>query len=453
VKESGNSERYSARGAGAQLLPWVAKSTAAFIDQLLTSGSNFLGTILLARWLTASQYGAYAMAFSVFLLLSSVHVSLLIDPMPIFGPSVYRDCRRAYLGLLLWIHGGFSLLFTVLLAGSSLIFYHLGPTKGLGGGLAGPLAGLALAVPWVLLLSITRQAFYIEQSPGSAAAGAGIYSVLVCSGLFLAYRNGALSPFTAFVILAFAALVSSVLLVLRLKPALKPATNGLTLREVWEDHWKYGRWAWATSTMRWIPANIAYLLTGGLLGMADVGALKALLNLLLPFSHTAVSVSRVFQPYLSGVFGREGGLSTRSPVERVTLVFLAGGTLYGALLILLRKPIFGLLYGGKFVEFLHLVPWVALGAILIGTSYGPSAGLKAIQSPASVFVAYAAASAVSVVFTFLAVRFFGLAGAIAAFVLSSATVLIVSSVLFRRKVADENKPAASYDLSGSTVSS
>src|SRR5690349_15415299 len=91
--EGVSGERRPRARAAAQALTWVARSAAAFVDQLLTSGSNFLGSILLARWLGASQYGAYALAFSVFLLLSSVYGSLVIDPMPIFGPSVYRHCR------------------------------------------------------------------------------------------------------------------------------------------------------------------------------------------------------------------------------------------------------------------------------------------------------------------------------------------------------------------------
>src|SRR5689334_9161376 len=106
-----------------QVLPWLGRGAAAFVDQLLTSGSNFLGSVLLARWLSASEYGAYALAFSVFLLLSSIHGSFVIDPMPVFGPSVYRRCRQAYLGLLLRIHAGLSIAFVMVLAAATLIVH------------------------------------------------------------------------------------------------------------------------------------------------------------------------------------------------------------------------------------------------------------------------------------------------------------------------------------------
>ena len=46
------------------------KGFLAVLDQGLISGSNFLLSILLARWLRADQYGAYALSFAIFVLLS-----------------------------------------------------------------------------------------------------------------------------------------------------------------------------------------------------------------------------------------------------------------------------------------------------------------------------------------------------------------------------------------------
>src|ERR1019366_3825617 len=66
---------YCSRG-----LPWAGKGSLALLDQGLISGSNFLIGILLARWLVPEQYGAFSLAFSVFLLLSYVYHSLLSEP-------------------------------------------------------------------------------------------------------------------------------------------------------------------------------------------------------------------------------------------------------------------------------------------------------------------------------------------------------------------------------------
>src|SRR2546429_7188451 len=47
---------------------WLIKGMYAVLDQGLISGSNFLLGILLARWTGAEQYGAYALAFAIFIL-------------------------------------------------------------------------------------------------------------------------------------------------------------------------------------------------------------------------------------------------------------------------------------------------------------------------------------------------------------------------------------------------
>src|SRR4051812_486920 len=78
-------------------------ASTALIDQALVSGSNFLLGIVLARTLDPNQYGAFGVAFSVFLLLSLVHQSLILEPMGVFGPSQYADRLKQYVGTLLQI--------------------------------------------------------------------------------------------------------------------------------------------------------------------------------------------------------------------------------------------------------------------------------------------------------------------------------------------------------------
>lgn len=410
-------------------LPWVGKGSLAALDQGLISGSNFLVTILLGRWLTAEQYGAYALAFSVFLFLAGAHESLVTEPMMVFGPSSYGNHRREYLGAVLWVEGALGLVFVGVLVSATVIAHHFAAS----GDLARALAGLCLSTPCVFLFWVARFAFYLEQCPGRAAAGSTLYSVLLLAGTLLIFRRGVLSPFVAFVAIALAALASAVSMLIRLKPALKRRSNP-GLRSVWKRHWHYGRWALGTAGMRWVPVNASYTLTGTLLGLADVGTLKALLNFFLPLGQVANSFGLIFQPYLSGVFGGEGRSATKAPVRLVTLLYLGGGILYWVLLAILRVPVLRLLYGGKFLGSAHLVPWVCCGAVLTVVSLAPLMGLRAIQSPSSIFVAYCVAGAVSVVFGTAAIWLYGLAGAIGSFVLSGMAVLVVAGALYARKV-------------------
>ena len=423
------SPRQRALETCSRLWPWARKGTLALSDQFLNSGSNFLLAILLARWLPAHAYGAYALAFSIYLLGINLQQSLVTEPMAVFGPATYRENLPQYLGVLLWINGLLAFLFALFLGVCALVAHEFR----LSGGLAGSFAGLSLAAGCNFVLQWLRRALYLEYRVAEATAGSLLYSLLLVSGTWIVYRHGLLSSFSAFVVMAIGSLVTSAFLLFRLKPVIRPAGHP-DWAEVWRRHWDYGRWVLGTSAVKWIPGNSFYLLTGGLLGMADVGALKALLNLFLPLGQAGNSLSLVFQPYVSGVFGRKGRESTRVPVEWVTIAFLGAGLAYLAVLVVFKKPLFHLLYGGKFMDAFYLVPWVAVGGALVVASYGPAIGLRAIQSPSSVFGIYSGAALVSIVLGVLGTWALGLKGTIGAWVLSDLSTVVLATWMFYRKV-------------------
>ena len=85
----------------ASWISWFSKSTLSVMDQGLVSGSNFLLNVMLARWLSPEQYGAYALGFSIFLLMTAVYQSLVLEPMAVLGPILFPDRLKRYLGALL----------------------------------------------------------------------------------------------------------------------------------------------------------------------------------------------------------------------------------------------------------------------------------------------------------------------------------------------------------------
>lgn len=409
---------------------WVGKGLAAILDQGLVSGSNFLLTVLLARWLQPEQYGAYALAFAIFLLLSLLQHALLLEPMSVLGPSLYRGRRRDYLGSLLWIYAVLAAAIMALLGIASLVAYYLA----LPGGMAGALAGLTLAAPCVLLLWLVRRAFYLELAPGQAASSSVFYCALLLGGLVIVYRSGWLSPFTAYLLMALAALLVTVLRLLRLKPVVSRRANPLSIREVWQQHWAYGRWSLATAVLSWLPHHSLPLLTIIFVSMAEVGGLRAVMNILLPVNHTVVAISLLFLPYVSGLFGERGAAATRTPVQRVSILYLSGGVAYWALATLFKEPIFHALYGGKYMEFVYLVPWACAASVFGTVMHASFIGLRAMQSPASVFVANSAGAAVTLVLGIAGAWMYGLPGAIGAYALANLARLVVGTFLFNKKV-------------------
>ncbi len=421
-----------------RLLPLASKGGFAIADQGLISGSNFAISILLARWLGAEQYGAYAVAFGIFVLLSLVYQALVLEPMAVFGGSGYRNCLRGYLSTLLRIHLVISLSLCVVLGISAFVLHRMGQQ----GGLAGAMAGVTIASPCVLVFGLARRMFYLELSPAEAAAGSLIYCCLIMSALYIAFHRGLLSPFSAFLFIALGAFATGVAMWWRMKAKLPPGDAGPTLGETWGRHWGYGRWALASSVAGWIPAYIYYPLLSSFHNMAASGQLKALMNLTLPLEQVKAALSMLFLPYAARVASRKDGSGAGALTAQMTLLAFSGAVVYWGLVLPFPRGVFHLMYGGKYTEVLPLLPLVAIGSVVWSAAYGPAIALRGMESPDLVFKAFAVATLGSLVIGVPATWFFGLKGAIWGGNIADISSLIMVFVVLQRKLKDRARNLA-----------
>ena len=108
-----------------RLISWALKGGLALLDQGLFAGSNFVASILLARWLSPQEYGAYAVAFAVFLLLLVPYQALVLEPMLVFGGSAYRNSIRSYVKSLLVVHCAMGLAIVIALCAAAGLGFEL----------------------------------------------------------------------------------------------------------------------------------------------------------------------------------------------------------------------------------------------------------------------------------------------------------------------------------------
>ena len=416
---------------------WATKGGFAILDQGLISGSNFLIGILLARWLVPAEYGAFSLAFSVFLLLSYVYQSLLSEPQAVFSGSAYRQCLRGYLKALLSIQVVVTMFGIVLLGGSAAAVYAFGQADGL----PGALAGVAIASPCILFFWLLRRSYYMNLAPARAAMGAFIYFVLVTTGLFVAYRKALMSPFTAYLLMAIGALGTGLFLLSQVNKVLPPDTCAApTTSQAWRKHWEYGRWALGVSVVTWIPYYMYYPLVGAFKGMAAAGQLKALMNLSLPMEQSYTALAILFLPYAARVCREKGISSSGMLVRRIMILFVGGAVLYWGLLIPFRGVVFHLLYGGKYMEVAPLIPYVALGTTMWSAAFGPAILLKAIEAPDLIFWARLVASALSLIVGVPATKMFGLWGVVFSIIVANIAAFVISMYILQRKASAVSVP-------------
>ena len=415
-------DRHSQRRA------WLQKGLLAVLDQGLISGSNFLLAILLARWLSAEQYGAYALSFAIFVLFSFIQQGLFLEPMSVFGPSIYRNSQREYLGTLFWLQAALSGVALALAIFAVVTF--LRHDTGL---FQMALLGMAFSAPSVLLYWFSRRAFYLQLRPGRAVGGAVLYCILLSLGVWSLLRFGLLSPFTAFLAMGVAALFTSVYQLRQLRPILFKGKKTTDFWDVGTRHWNYGRWAISGSLFIWIPWSVYYAVVAHFSGLAEVANLRALLNLALPVTQTLSAFTLLFLPHASHVSEQESWAGARGLALKITGFFALGSLLYWLPVCLFSAPLLQFLYAGHYSQIARLVPWIALSSVLSGAALGPTIAFRAMRSPATVTFFYFISSAVALVIGIPATRLFGIPGAVTCIVLSNFVAVALGWTMLARK--------------------
>jgi O-antigen/teichoic acid export membrane protein len=405
------------------------KGGLAILDQGIFTGSNFVISILLARWLSPEQYGSYAVAFAVFLFILSFHQALLLEPMLVFGGSVFRNCLRGYMKALLLLHLAMSLVIVLVLGVAAGVAFKLSQA----GSLPSALVGIAFAAPSILLFWLLKRTFYLKLSPAPSAGAALLYCALTMGGLAVVYKHGLLSVFSALLLMGVGSLGASAVLLIYLGLRLSSSEDAPTLLDIGLRHWRYGRWALGANAMMWVPINLFYPVLSRFSGMAQAGELKALMNFASPMLQTCAALSSLMLPYSARVLEQRGGAGVNIILKRMTLLCVACAVPYWVVLLAFKGPAFRMLYSGRYTEVTYLLPIVALVSIFGSAFFGPSIVLRSLESPGLVFGAVTASSCVAVAVGIPLTRALGVKGAVWSMALSEALAFVMAVVLLRRK--------------------
>ena len=336
---------------GAALL---RKDASAIADQALAAVSPFLVHVLLARWMTPAEYGAFALAYALYLVTLAIHSALLTEPLLIFGRSRFGDRFAAYWSAVVGGHAVLSLGLALLLAAAALTLRISGPQP-----LVTAMLAIAGATPLLLLLWLMRRLCYVRLRPGLAASASALSAVFTVVGLAAVNERGALSVATAIGCAAVASLSGSLWIWLRVDLGSVAIPRRAMLREALSRHWDYGRWTLLSHLAAWAPWNLHFLLLATALALPEIAGMRALYNTLLPPLHGMMALSAVSLPLLAEHRARRRSGSFRTMLRRLTRLYAAGSLAYLLVVLLFGQAMLRLLYGGSYASVYPLAPWVA----------------------------------------------------------------------------------------------
>jgi O-antigen/teichoic acid export membrane protein len=406
---------------------WVRRALFAIADQGLISGSNFVLNVMLARWLNPEEYGAFALASAIFILVLGIYQALILEPMPVVV-STARKSRAQYLGAMLRIQLPISLIVAAGFGAAALIGSKAGGNRAMNHAFA----GLAVSAPMTLLLWFGRCGCYLDFAGQRAASAAFVYAAVLFSSAYLLWAYHLLSTLNVLLVMGLASGIVGVILTVTLRPAL--LVNRATVLHVWKEHWNFGRWELSKVGFDWISENVAAAITAPILGMAGVGTLKAMLTLFLPLSHMLTALRRLVLPKLALDSSAGDAAGTRDAVLRLNFAYVLFASAYGILLSVFARPLLHLAYKGRYDAAAGLVPFISIALLFGIPAHGYDIGVRALRFPRAIFTCSALSASAAAAFSIPLVRAFGLPGAVGTILIASAVSFVTLRTAFRRCV-------------------
>jgi O-antigen/teichoic acid export membrane protein len=363
--------------------PIVLPSAAlAAFDQALSSASNFLVSVVAARWLPPAQFGYVAIAIVYTYAFTAVLRATVSEPILVFLPITARDRASAYAAKGL----GSSFLLGLVAIALAIPILAARP------GELPPF--LALAMPALCLLALQDTYRYL-----AFATANGWYAVasdaawLVGQGAFFgvaALLNGGGGPAVVggWTFGMASGLVVAVVL-LRIRPTLRAVIEWLRETRPY--------WAWMLSGV--VTTNTLLLaqlvLVSALLGPATAGGIRAAQLIATPVNILLLSVQLVLVPQ----FARLAALGQPDSNRQVRTKCLHGAWQLGilvavpvALIYLARIPLLGQLFGSSYQQYSYLVGPLLTATIALALSIPAGSALRAMQRTRQLFVVSAIAA-------------------------------------------------------------
>lgn len=432
---------------------WLTMSLWAVLDQGLFAGANFVLNLVLARWLGSAEYGVFSVTYSIFLLGSLLVTNLLLDPMLQFGAKRWRSSLRPYMRVSLWLLALLVVGIAIAIALAGVLAERFMPD---GSQLARALVMIAAVAPGILLMWTLRRALYVISKPHIAAVGGTIYMVALGAALAISWVHLNVDAASAVLLMAPASLLASAYMLWQLHLLLNatgddvedPPETAVVLRE----HWNYGRWLLAGAALSWVAGqHIVGLYLTTWHGFEVAGYMKALLNLLMPISHTLVALVAVSLPRLVRTLASE---KRRRGVTAWLIGVNAMGAAYSVFLFLFGDEFMVIVYGQGYQGLVPVVRVFAVLPLLSSAQHSLGALLRALARTRAMFFASGAAAAIMLTGGLVLTHRYSLMGAAMALILSNVASLLVLGWRLREELrsgapVDQSSLTAPLTLGGS----
>jgi len=418
-----------------------ARSRAAttLADQCVASASNFAVGIVVARISGPAGLGAFALAYAAWILLTLLHRSLITDPMVIMG-DLRGDQKDEF------IRRGFAADVTFSAAATCIVAAVGTALLVVGQHAYGE--GLLSVTPWILVLLLQdywRQIGFMQGTPKKSLMNDLLFNAVQALAFAAVFVVGLHSVFAVVSAWGLGAAVAALygLRQFSVRASLRGGKQYLWSR------WQTSRWLAGERTASWGGSQLYLILAGALLGPAALGGLKAAQGLMAGPTNVFISAGGSFGlPEASRQLAERG----RTGLVRVSRYVTAAGVLatgtVGIVVFIAAPVLIKLLYGPAFVTYAPAARIYAVSIVLSAFGLGAGLTLLTTRRVRALFMVQLEVVAISVAAVSVLATLYGVTGAAAAGLFTTAVTLPIMLFLqssARRSIEEvQPRPAVGF---------
>lgn len=377
------------------------------LDQAVVSCGNFLLTLLLARWMSARDYGAFVLLFGALQVTNVVHQSLISYPISVLGAQKERAELAKFAANSVLLTSTVDCVLAIALG--AIAWFVIGPTLSFACGLAVLASHVQETYRRVLMSHLRHKA---------AIAGDAAMFLGQVVGVYFVQRFFILNLEGVFVCIGVFASLGAIVQIIQVGCA---PINAENWRRSFSAFWALGRWP--------LLANTGYSLTMQAFpwllarqGFAMAAAFQAVLNVVAFTNPLAFSIGNLLVPAIAHELVSDKGVSSAIRLTR-NYAMLGAALLSPFLLtpIFLPSEALVLFYGASspYLAYGQSLQMIAVGFGLACLAHIAGSYFLGSKRPQVVLWTQLAGCCVAFAIAPLAMKFHGVRGAALAFLAMS----------------------------------
>jgi O-antigen/teichoic acid export membrane protein len=405
---------------------WKALSVS-FVNQAVSSGTNFLLAVFFVRFMDTEAFGVYGIAIAVVLLFSGVGNALLLTQMVVHLPDKDAEERPAYFGRNLIMVSGLALLALALAAiAAGVQWLWLDQTRAAAVMLATGVAAAAYLVKDYFL----RLAYSLRREGVALSMNIAVAIMTISSLAFVWWIRHALDATSAIAIYSAGQSAGVLVGLLTCWPEIRLKHSG-SLQADLRQSLDGGRWALGGVLVTWLQAQAYVYMTAIFVGPVGVGYANAARVFVSPLQMIMPAINQVTMPRLASL-RREGVARVTAAGRVVTGFALLLGFAYAFVLGISYPLVANLLLGDKYHGLAALVAAWCVVVLMQLLRDGGSTLLLTLRKFRRLTVSGTAVACLSVPVTAVLAKECGSIGAVSATAIAEFSLAVVLWLWIKR---------------------